>query len=144
MKVAEIKISYSSKNKGKVKIKSSDTAYKIALANWDLNLIEYQEEVKVLLLNQSNMVLGVHELSKGGTTMSLIDIKMVLAVALKSTAQGIIVIHNHPSGDLTPSQADKMITARLKKGCTAIDLNLLDHLIITKEGYYSFKDVHEL
>lgn len=140
MKVSEIQVSYSNLNEEKIKITNSKIAYDLVLSHWSDSVIEYQEEVKLLLLNRANIVLGIHELSKGGTTGCIVDIKMVLSIALKCNAHGIIVIHNHPSGNLKPSEADKSLTSKIKKACDIVDVNLLDHLIISKAGYYSFKD----
>ncbi len=144
MKASEIKVSYSNTNKKKIKISSSGTAYKVALSHWNQDTIEYQEEFKILLLNKANVVLGLHELFKGGTACVTVDAKMVLAVALKCNAHSIILIHNHPSGNLKPSRTDKNITLKLKLACEIVDLNLLDHMIISKDGYYSFSDDMEL
>ena len=144
MKVSEIKVSYSNQNEEKIKITNSKTAYDVVLSHWNKNTMEYQEEVKFLLLNRANMVLGIHKLSKGGTSGCIVDIKMILAIALKCNAHGIILVHNHPSGNLKPSEADKSLTSKIKKACDMVDVNLLDHLIITKDGYYSFKDESNL
>lgn len=138
MKVCEIKVSYSNLNTQKVKIKESKDVFTLVLNHWNLDTIEMQEEVKVLLLNRSNNVIGIYELSRGGITASLIDIKLILAVALKAIASNIIVVHNHPSGNLIPSNADKEITRKLKEACKVVELDLLDHLIITKQNYFSF------
>lgn len=138
MKVCEIKVSYSNLNTQIVKIKESKDVFTLALNHWNTDTIEMQEEVKVLLLNRCNNVIGIYELSRGGITASLIDIKLVLAVALKAIASSIIVIHNHPSGNLNPSNADKEITRKLKEACKIVELDLLDHLIITKQNYFSF------
>lgn len=138
MKVCEIKVSYSNLNTQKLKIKESKDVFTLALNHWNIDTIEMQEEVKVLLLNRCNNVIGIYELSRGGITASLIDIKLVLAVALKAIASSIIVIHNHPSGNLNPSNADKEITRKLKEACKVVELELLDHLIITKKDYFSF------
>jgi len=140
MKVCEINVSYSNGNKEKVKIANSNDAYEVALKHWNLDTIELQEEAKVLLLNRANIVIGIFNLSRGGVTACIIDIKLVLSVALKAVASGIIIIHNHPSGNLKPSQADLDITSKLKKASKIVDINLLDHLIITKEDYYSLSD----
>ncbi len=103
-------------------------------------LIEFQEEVKIVLLNRAQIVLGIYELSKGGVSGTVVDIKIILGIALKCNASSIVIVHNHPSGNLEPSEPDKSITQRLKEASKLLDLNLLDHLIITKEGYYSFSD----
>lgn len=140
MKVREINVSYSNGNKDKVKIHHSQDAYKIALEHWDKNTIELQEEAKVLLLNRANMVIGIFNLCRGGITSCIIDIKLILSVALKTVASSIILVHNHPSGNLKPSKADKDITHKLKVAANIVDVELLDHLIITKEGYHSLAD----
>ncbi len=140
MKVAEIKISYANKNPSKVKIVSSKDVYDLILDHWDSNTIELMEEVKIILLNQANVVLGVHELSKGGINQCTIDMKIILSIALKCLASSIIIVHNHPSGTLSPSENDILITTRLKKACELVEIKLLDHLIISSYGYMSMVD----
>ena len=140
MKVSEIKISYSNRNNIKVKVTNSQMIYNLIMNHWNLDIIEYQEEVKIILLNRANIVLGIYEMSKGGISGTVVDVRIILGVALKCNASSIIMVHNHPSGKLTPSDTDKSITKRLKEACSLLDLSLLDHLIITKEGYYSFTD----
>lgn len=140
MEVSEIKISYSNKNPVKIKVTDSRIIYDLIINQWDSGTIEYQEEVKIILLNRSNIVLGIYEMSKGGITGSVVDIRVILGVALKCGASSVIMVHNHPSGKLVPSDSDKTITTKLKKACQLLDIGLLDHLIITKEGYYSFTD----
>ncbi|WP_200799197.1 JAB domain-containing protein [Tenacibaculum agarivorans] len=140
MEVTEIKVSYSNNNNSRIKVKGSNQAYKVIMEKWNKDLLELQEEAKIILLNRANELLGIYELSKGGTSSTIIDIKLVLSVALKTNAHGLILFHNHPSGNLIPSSSDRSITEKLKKACELIDIKLLDHLIITKAGYYSFSD----
>jgi DNA repair protein RadC len=140
MKVSEIEVSYSNKNPNKVKIQSSASVFELIKNYWNYNLIEMQEEVKIILLNRANVVIGIYHLSKGGLTGCIVDVKLVLSVALKALASSIIVVHNHPSGNLKPSEADKGITSRLKRACDTVEITLLDHLIITKTSFFSFKD----
>ncbi|WP_441556572.1 JAB domain-containing protein [Chryseobacterium sp. 2TAF14] len=102
--------------------------------------MEMQEEVKVILLNNSNCVLGIYNLSKGGITSSLVDVRLVLSVALKCLAPGIILVHNHPSGNLKPSSTDLNIVKKLNESCKLMDITLFDSIIITKESYMSFAD----
>lgn len=140
--IAEIQISYSpylTKDK-RVKINNSDSAYLILLSSWNKNTIELQEEFKVLLLNNANEVLGVQNLSKGGTKGTYVDVKLLFAIALKACASGIIIAHNHPSGTLEPSESDMQLTKKIKKSGQLLEINLIDHLIVTKEGFYSFSD----
>lgn len=140
MKLAEIKVSYINPNTDRIKITHSQSIYEVLLRHWTLDTIEYHEESKIILLNRANELLGIYELSKGGITGTVVDIRIILAVALKCNASSIILVHNHPSGNLAPSNADKSITLKLKEACKLLDLILLDHLIISKKSYYSFAD----
>ena len=139
-RISEIKVSYSNLNRDRVKVSKSQDIWNVALSNWDLDIIEYQEEIKIILFNRANEVLGIYDLSKGGTASCTLDLKIILAVALKCNAEAIVVLHNHPSGNLKPSEPDKRLTEKLKGVCKLVDLKLLDHLIITKDSYYSFAD----
>lgn len=142
-KVAEVELRYRTNvnPKDRAQVKSSQDAYEIFLASWNKNTIEYFEEFKALLLNRNNKVLGITTITKGSTTGTIVDVKQLLQYALKTNASSIIVAHNHPSGNLEPSEADKAITRRIVEGCQAVDISLLDHLIIVYEGgYFSFAD----
>lgn len=138
--LAEIQVSYNTNSRVKPKITSSHTAYELLQASWSSGTMELQEEFKVLLLNRSNSVLGIYNMSKGGTGGTVVDIKLLFAVALKCNAVSIIISHNYPSGKLEPSLADKEMTKKIKSASEFLDVKLLDHLIITKNGYYSFAD----
>jgi DNA repair protein RadC len=118
---------------------SSDT-YEIAKLCWDMNTIELVEHFKVLLLNCGNQVLGVYHLSIGTTTATLVDIRLLFTTAIKANAVSIILLHNHPSGNLLPSNADKNMTYKVVEAAKLLDVRVLDHLIITAEGYFSFAD----
>jgi DNA repair protein RadC len=144
MKVAEIKISYTSNYDDVVKITKSEDAYDLVIEYWNQDNIELLEEVKLILLNRANRVLGIHKLSKGGVSQSIVDIKLILSIALKCNATSIILVHNHPSGNLKYSKSDKNITSKLKDACKIVDLVLFDHLIVTKKSYYSFADDENL
>lgn len=98
------------------------------------------EEFWVLLLNNSNKVIYKLQLSKGGLTQTVVDIRLIFKTALEYLATSIIIVHNHPSGQLTPSTADKDITQKIKLAGKSLDIQLLDHLIITQTGYFSFAD----
>lgn len=144
MDVAEIKVSYSTNQSQGLVLNSSKSTYSLILSKWDKDIIEFQEESKVILVNRANNLLGVFPLSKGGMTGTVVDIRIILSVALKCHASGIFLVHNHPSGNLKPSEADRQITRKLKEACTLLDISLIDHLIITKSGYYSFADEGQL
>ena len=98
------------------------------------------EEFWIVYLNNSNKVLHKEQLSKGGITGTLVDVRLVLKQALDHAAVGLILAHNHPSGTLKPSAADKEITQKLKKAAEALDIRVLDHLILTQKNYFSFAD----
>ena len=98
------------------------------------------EEFWVLFLNNSNKVISKSQLSKGGITGTIVDVRLVFKLALESGATGLILCHNHPSGNLNPSDADKEITMKLKLAGDSLDVKVLDHLINTETKYYSFVD----
>ena len=140
MEIAEIQVSYSNSNKDTIKIRSSKDSYKLIINTWNTDTIELQEEFKVILLNRSNTVLGIYPLSRGGVSETIIDMKLLFSVALKCISSSMIIVHNHPSGSLTPSNADLQCTRRIKEVCKLLDITLLDHIIIAKNGYFSFCD----
>jgi len=137
----KLRIVYSKKQnaKDRQKIASSNDAYKILNEIWSKQ-IETREEMIILLLDRSNNVLGYHILSMGGITGTVADLRLLFAVALKSLSTSFILSHNHPSGNLSPSQADIDLTNKIKQAGKVMDIQLLDHLIITKTNYYSFAD----
>jgi len=98
------------------------------------------EEFWIVYLNNSNKVIQKRQLSKGGITGTLVDVRLVLKNALEVGATGIILVHNHPSGTLKPSEADKQITQKLKLAGESLDIKVLDHLIVTEKAYFSFAD----
>lgn len=98
------------------------------------------EEFWILYLNNSNKVIQKNQLSKGGITGTLVDVRLVLKNALETGAIALILCHNHPSGTLKPSQADKDITLKLKIAAQSLDIKVLDHLIVTENAYFSFAD----
>ena len=140
-KVAEIEISYRPAIGRKPVVVSSLDAYTELIEFFPTNTIALQERVVVMYLNRANRVLGIYELSKGGMTCTVVDIRLILSVALKISAVGIILAHNHPSGNLQPSANDRDITNKIKEACKYFDIRLHDHLIVVPERtYYSFAD----
>ncbi|MDZ7650383.1 MAG: JAB domain-containing protein [Cytophagales bacterium] len=93
-----------------------------------------------MLTNRANKVLGIFELSTGGVSGTVADPKLIFAAALKGAASGMILAHNHPSGNLQPSQADLDLTKKIREAGKLLEIQLLDHVIVTSEGYYSFAD----
>jgi DNA repair protein RadC len=102
------------------------------------------EEFWIVYLNNSNKVIQKNQLSKGGITGTLVDVRLALKTALEVGATGIILAHNHPSGTLKPSEADKQLTEKLSTASKSLDIKVLDHLIITEKAYFSFADENML
>ncbi len=138
--ISEIRVSYTSGQQDRISVNTSLETYNLFYSNWSKDTIELQEEFKVLYLNRNNRVLGIYPMSKGGVSGTFVDSKLVFSVALKCNASSIIIAHNHPSGNLKPSEADKRLTQKLKEAAKLLDIQLLDHIIITKDGYFSFVD----
>ncbi len=142
-KVNEIKVSYRERITSDFwhKIQSSTDAAELVYEHWDVNTIGLQESFKVILLNNSNKVKGIYQLSQGGITGTTVDMRILFAVVLKTLAVALILVHNHPSGTLKPSGVDKDLTAKIKRAAELFDIKILDHLIIVPNGdYYSFAD----
>ncbi|WP_299227428.1 DNA repair protein RadC [uncultured Psychroserpens sp.] len=102
------------------------------------------EEFWIIYLNNSNKVIQKKQLSKGSITGTLVDVRLVLKTALEVGAVGLILVHNHPSGMIKPSQSDKAITVKLKGAAHSMDIKVLDHLVITEKAYFSFADENML
>jgi DNA repair protein RadC len=102
--------------------------------------MEHHEEVYVLFLNRRNRVLGISNIAKGGLSGALVDVRIILQTALKVSASGIIISHNHASGSITPSQEDLKMTQKIKTACELLEIKLLDHVIMTSEVYTSFAE----
>ena len=137
----KVRIVYSKKQKPseRAQITSSNKAAEILKDIWSSQM-DFREEFIVLLLDRANKVLGYQLISKGGISGTIVDIRLILASAIESLASGIIIAHNHPSGNLSPSHQDKSITQKIKEAGKTMDIQLLDHIIITRDGYYSFAD----
>jgi DNA repair protein RadC len=138
---AEVKLSYSTKVQmtERPQIRSSRDAADLFYGHWPEDL-ELRESFYVLLLNRANRVNGIYQVSTGGIAGTVVDAKLVFAAALKSLSCAVILAHNHPSGNLQPSQADLELTRKLKDAGQTLDILVLDHLILTRHGYYSFAD----
>ncbi|WP_109832780.1 JAB domain-containing protein [Reichenbachiella versicolor] len=137
--VAEIKLIYSSKVKPseRAKVICPQDAYKVFLETWDRNQIEFKEQFKVMLLNRANRVLGIYVDSIGGVAGTVIELKHVFYAAMKANACSMIMAHNHPSGNLQFSTQDMAITKKAKQIGQFLDIKVIDHLIVTTEGYRS-------
>lgn len=123
----------------KVKISNSQNSNEYLRKIWS-NDIGISESFYVLFLNQSNNTIGYKCISQGGITSTIVDIRLIAKYAIESLATSIILAHNHPSGILEASQADKTITDKIQKALKLFDISLLDHIILTEESYLSFAD----
>ena len=142
--ISEIQLKYHPVRSPRTKITNSNNTFKFLLEHWNIDTIELQEEFKILLLNRANEILGIHTLSKGSMTGTLVDLRLLFAVVIKSAASSFIMVHNHPSGNLKPSEADKRLFRKTKQAAEFLDVQILDNLIISNEGYYSFADEGEV
>ena len=102
--------------------------------------IEIYESFFLLLLNNSNQTIGYAKISQGGVTSTVVDVKIIAKYAVDSLATGIVLAHNHPSGNLNPSSADISITNKVKEAMKFFDIEVFDHIILTEDSYYSFAD----
>ena len=138
--VSEIKVSYEPaiKVKDRMRIHDSQGIYdyvKTIIDNTNL-----YETMLMLILDRANAIKGWVKLSQGGMSGTVVDPKIVFSIALKAAASAIVLIHNHPSGNLKPSETDIKITEQIKEGGKILDIGVWDHIIIGEDNYYSFAD----
>lgn len=108
---------------------------------FDADTIGYKESFKILLLNNSNKIIGYTTISEGGLASTVVDVRVVMQTALVTNATSIILAHNHPSGNTIPSRHDDSLTKKIKAACELMDIRLLDHIIVTPfDSYYSYCD----
>jgi DNA repair protein RadC len=138
--LAELSVTYKTKPNALPVIKSAEALYKFLDGVWDKQVINMQEQFMAIFLNRANRVIGYRLICTGSMNKCLIDIKLLVSLALHSLAEGVVISHNHPSGSLKPSSCDETITFKLKEALALIDVKLMDHIIITDIGYYSFAD----
>ena len=140
--VAEVELVYRSKVKASQRplIASSADAYEILKELWEEGKIDLVEQFKVLFLNRANRVLCLFPVSSGGMTGTVADPRLIYTAALKVKAVSLILSHNHPSGSLRPSRQDEELTQKIKSAGSFLDIKVLDHVILSSEGYYSFAD----
>lgn len=141
--VSEIAISYKPKVKAadRYTIRFSQDAYNLLIREaFDTETLEYKEYFKLVLLNKANKVLGITTLSEGGMDGTIVDVRLILQTALLAHSSNIILAHNHPAGGLTPSSYDDEVTKKIKEAAKLMDITLYDHLIVTRDNYYSYAD----
>lgn len=138
--VTEIEINYRNPvpHQDRVKINTPSMAYQVFNSTWDKSKIELVEQSKILLLNHANYCLGIVNLSVGTLTSCPLDSRMIFSVALKANATAFVLAHNHPSSDPTPSLDDTTATKNIVKAGKLFGIAMMDHLILTSHGYFSF------
>ena len=138
--VSEIKLTYHPVKRSSGKVNASRDAADFIRSIFEPGQIELQEHFIILYLNRANQILGYYKHAIGSITGVVADVRLILAAALKSASSAIILAHNHPSSTLKPSEADIRLTKQVKEASKIMDIVVLDHLIITKEDFYSFAD----
>lgn len=139
-KVGEVELVYKATTSNRHKIETSSDAYNLLLPTFKEGTIDYKEYFKVIYLNQAYQVLGYTQISEGGLTDINVDVRVILQAALLINAPVLILAHNHPSGNLKPSKQDLKLTMCIKNAAKLMRIIVVDHIILTNEGYYSFKD----
>ena len=137
--LGELTLTYRRTEKKTQKVTSSKSAADFLRSYYD-KYMDDREEFKILHLNRNNLICNVDEIGQGTDTGILIDTKTVVRNALQIKVHGVILSHSHPSGSLRPSQADRDLTKKLKEAFAFFDITVLDHIIMTRESYYSFAD----
>jgi len=123
----------------RIRLNNSHASYVMLLENWS-DQIEFREEFNLLLVNNALQVIGIYNVSKGSNRATLVDVQMVMAAALKANATGMVLAHNHPSGNVLPSEQDIKLTKEIEKAAEMLNIRVYDHLIVTPTNYYSFLD----
>lgn len=144
MKLPQIEVSIKYKGTKKTDLKtisSSNDIYTILKLLFNQDTIDWTEEVILICLSRANKVMGYYKVSVGGITGTVVDPKVIFTIALNCAGTtNIILAHNHPSGNLSPSNEDNIITQNIKNAGNMLDIKLLDHLIVTSDEYYSYND----
>lgn len=138
-KAVEYKITGERREFNNTIITSSRTAYDYALNFWKGD-IDVFESTFILLVDRANKAIGYAKISQGGISGTVVDVRLILKYAIENLASGIFMFHNHPSGQLRPSQQDTYMTKKVKEASAWMDITVLDHLIMTRNGYYSYAD----
>ena len=143
MKIPEIKIKVSFDKVKKSElfhVCDSKTMYQAAKEVFNADTINWTEEMILFCLNRKNDIVGFYKVSSGGFSGTVTDPRVILTIALNCCASNLILCHNHPSGNLKPSDSDIKVTEQIKAAAKLLDINILDHLIISDEGYHSMSD----
>lgn len=139
--VSEVQLTYQTNisKENRVRITDSNVVGEILHPHFQ-EIVDYRERFYALYLNKANECVGLMLVAEGGINSVVVDIRIAFQGALRTNASAVIIAHNHPSGNLMPSQADILLTRKIKEAGKVLDIPILDHLIITSDGYYSFAD----
>lgn len=140
--IGEVFLGYKTKVEVKdaLVISSSELSNQLFREVWDSSQLTLRESFKAVFLNTSNRAVNFYSLSDGGVSGTVVDTRLLLQAAILSNASSIIICHNHPSGNLNPSEADRKVTKKVKEAALLFDIMLLDHIILTEDDYFSFAD----
>jgi DNA repair protein RadC len=138
--VAELTISYKPTSFHLPQLTATEEAYKLIRSVWDRERISLQEQFMAFFLNRNNRLIGYKLISTGTMKSCVVDIKLLVGMALVSQSEQVIIAHNHPSGNLNKSTQDEAITKKIKEALALIDVKLIDHFIVTDNGYLSFAE----
>ena len=137
--ISEYSLKYTKTDIQKTKITTSESASNV-IRKFYFDDINIYESFFILLLNKANNTTGFAKISQGGTAGTVVDIKIIAKYAVESLSSAVIICHNHPSGNITPSEADINITKKIKDALLLLDIKLIDHIILSENNYYSFAD----
>lgn len=139
--ISEVTIGYTNKVpiKDRMKISGSEHAVECMRPFFE-PFMEHHEEFYVLMMNRANHALGFHKVGQGGLAGTVADVRIIFQAALLANASAMILFHNHPSGNKTPSEADDRMTRQIAEAGKLLDIKVLDHCIFTFDGYYSYAD----
>lgn len=137
----EVKMTYKRNDTiQRTKVMTSHDLFLAALKIIDDDVLDYSEEMWVLFLDTRNYMTAYMNVSKGGAASMSVDVKQIIQAALMTNSAGIALFHNHPSGETSPSRHDDTMTKAVKRSCEMMDLRLCDHVILTRDKYYSYAD----
>lgn len=140
-KVATVKLSYKKPMGFKTRPRLMTSSETVELINHLYqDFVDHHEEFYAIYLTRNHYVLGVHHISTGGLSSTFVDPKIILQAALLTSAAAIVLIHNHPSGNKRPSECDVRLTRKIQEAAQLHDISIIDHIILTSEGFYSFSD----
>ena len=141
--ISEYSLKYTKSEIQKTKVTTSESASKV-IRQFYFDDINIYESFFILLLNRANNTTGFAKISQGGTAGTVVDIKIIAKYAVESLSSAVIICHNHPSGNITPSETDINITKKIKDVLLLLDIKLIDHIILSENTYYSFADNGDL